>query len=275
MTPLLIQTWQDVESIHSKLRAVPSARWIFRGLRDFEWGLRPKLERVLQDRFKIALTDATTTERRLIREFKRHLHRYTPDLPDDNDDLRWLALMQHHGAPTRLLDFTYSFFVGLFFAMETAKPSDHCALWAINHDWLWNKAKANLPEKTLEVLCSSSGKDPEAIRDLFNNPRALLIPVNPFKLDERLAVQQGVFVASLDITKPFMTILNSLESSENYESNVRKLELIGSNHFLRDTLSELQRMNITRLSLFPGIDGLAQSLENLIVMPDRFAAEEI
>lgn len=72
-----------------------------------------------------------------------------------------------------------------------------------------------------------------------------------------------------------MTILNSLESSENYESNVRKLELIGSNHFLRDTLSELQRMNITRLSLFPGIDGLAQSLENLIVMPDRFAAEEI
>ena len=67
MTPLLIQNWQDVELIHSKLRAVPSARWIFRGLRDFDWELQPKLERALQDRFKIALTEAETTERRLIR----------------------------------------------------------------------------------------------------------------------------------------------------------------------------------------------------------------
>lgn len=193
MTSLPITTWKDVESTYAELRAASSARWLFRGHRDSSWKLQPKLERVLQDRFKIALTEAAPIEieRRLVREFKRHLHRYTSDLPDDNDDLRWLALMQHHGAPTRLLDFTYSFFVGLFFAIEAAKPSDHCALWAINHDWLWNKAKANLPEKTLEVLRSSGGKDPEAIRDLFNNPRALLIPVNPFKLDETRSAAGG------------------------------------------------------------------------------------
>jgi FRG domain len=226
-------------------------------------------------RFKMALAEAPTTERRLLREFKRHLHRYTSDLPDDNDDLRWFALMQHHGAPTRLLDFTYSFFVGLFFAIEAAKSSDRCALWAINHDWLWNNAKAGLPEEKLKVLISSGGKDPEVIRDLFNTPRGLLIPVNPFKLDERLAVQQGVFVASLDITQTFMTILASLDRRENYENNVRKVDLICSDLLLKNTLWELQRMNITRLSLFPGINGLAQSLENLIVMPQRFAADTI
>ena len=204
----------------------------------------------------------------------RHLHRYSSDLPEDNDDLRWFALMQHHGAPTRLLDFTYSFFVGLFFAIEAAKPSDHCALWAINHDWLWNKAKASRSREAVQLLRSAGGKSPEAIRSLFHTSLPLVMPVNPLKLDARLAVQQGVFIAALDITQPFMTILTSLDSRENYENNVRKVELICFD-FLKDGLSELQRMNISRLSLFPGIDGLAQSLENLIAMPQRFAADAI
>jgi hypothetical protein len=50
-----------------------------------------------------------------VREFQRHFHRYTDVLVAPEDLTRWLALMQHHGAPTRFLDCSYSFWVALFF----------------------------------------------------------------------------------------------------------------------------------------------------------------
>jgi len=41
--------------------------------------------------------------------------------------------MQHHGAPTRLLDFSYSIYVAAYSAMESADGDS--ALWAV--DGLW------------------------------------------------------------------------------------------------------------------------------------------
>jgi hypothetical protein len=41
--------------------------------------------------------------------------------------------MQHHGAPTRLLDFTYSIYVAAYFALESADAD--AAVWAVNAPW--------------------------------------------------------------------------------------------------------------------------------------------
>ena len=51
-------------------------------------------------------------------------------VPEWEDDFQWLALMQHHGAPTRLLDFTWSPYVAAFLALERAV--DDAAVWAIH-----------------------------------------------------------------------------------------------------------------------------------------------
>ena len=59
-------------------------------------------------------------ESRILRIFKRKAHLLLEHLPDEDDSFEWLALMQHHGAPTRLLDFTWSPFVAAFFALERA-----------------------------------------------------------------------------------------------------------------------------------------------------------
>ena len=92
-------------------------RWHFRGVLD-NWALEPTLERAARDSC-VPLSELPNIETRLLREFKRTYPLNTNVAPpDDNDTLGWLALMQHHGAPSRLLDWTYSPLVAAFFALD-------------------------------------------------------------------------------------------------------------------------------------------------------------
>lgn len=50
---------------------------------------------------------------------------------DEENHVEWLALMQHYGAPTRLIDFTSSIFVALHFALDGSYDKDS-VIWAIN-----------------------------------------------------------------------------------------------------------------------------------------------
>ena len=117
--------------------------WHFRGVLE-NWPLETALERAGRH-WRIPMSDLPQIEKAMLREFKRA---YPPDAsalaPDDNDTLAWLALMQHHGAPTRLLDWTYSPFVAAFFALDAllncGEGERKAAVWALSYDPL---AEAN------------------------------------------------------------------------------------------------------------------------------------
>jgi FRG domain len=79
-------------------------------------------------------------ERYLLSTFQRRAHHYITYPPERDDELEWLALMQHHGAPTRLLDWTKSPYVELFFALEPIMGADFAAVWAIDLDWCKQQA---------------------------------------------------------------------------------------------------------------------------------------
>jgi hypothetical protein len=123
---------------------VTSGNWIFRG-QERKDGLIfiTSLERAVKQFVaeKNYQSYVQRFEHKLLREFKRKFHLYTSIQPDG--DIEYLALMQHYGAPTRFLDWTYSFFIALYFALEktiyTERKNDNnyveCEVWGLNYDW--------------------------------------------------------------------------------------------------------------------------------------------
>src|SRR5215831_16215491 len=96
----------------------------FRGHGDAPQLLHASIERVA--------SKPGIAEEYIEREFKRRAHHYLADLPNEDEDLEWLALMQHYGAPTRLLDWTRSAYVAAFFAADGASSPNAFAVWAVD-----------------------------------------------------------------------------------------------------------------------------------------------
>src|SRR5690349_12290973 len=96
-----ITTWPELVSLAGALRQ----RYAFRGQAGASWPLASSLERAIV-RFDPLLGVAINREHWMLHSFKRRYHLYSRTQPPEADNVEWLALMQHHGAPTRLLDFT-------------------------------------------------------------------------------------------------------------------------------------------------------------------------
>src|SRR6266487_3529676 len=100
-----------------------AAPFAFRGQPNAASDLKPSLARIMPAGTTPAR--AVEIESHLLAEFRAqaHLHVAPTDLPDLRDTLAWLTLMQHHGAPTRLLDWTKSPYVAAYFAVATERAT--------------------------------------------------------------------------------------------------------------------------------------------------------
>jgi hypothetical protein len=237
--------------------------WIFRGHREVGWPLATSLQRFFARNGVPSITNRRIDiERELIRDFKRAYHQYGSHVPSNDTLLEWISLMQHHGAPTRFCDFTYSIYVALYFAMEAAEKVD-CAIWAINDSWANEQSRILLERagrEKVKELTKRTNRELEVIayEALFKRPPvACAYPLNAFQLNQRLRVQKGVFLCPGDPTKDLEENIKSLPGWQSRD-NVRKIKVPVS--WRTQVLRDLFYMNISRTSLFPGLDGYAQSL---------------
>jgi FRG domain len=194
----------------------------------------------------------------LLREFGRRAHLYLKDssqIPDSGDTLEWISLMRHYGAPTRMLDWTYSIHVAAHFALSSSENNKPCWIWAIDPEKL--NAQAEILHPGLKEPRGSVQKSGAYFRKYFmaTPPNTFVSTSTPYRLNERLAIQRGVFLCPGNVTKSFLDNLNATGSIDAYAIEVSK----DYGQSLRGLLLEL---NINCEVLFPGLQGLGQSLRD-------------
>lgn len=250
-------------------------RWIFRGIRDANYLLESTLERELNKRKESV--DIITAEKYLLAQFKRAANHFIEAsmVPQNGDIIEWLALMQHYGAPTRLIDFTRSPYIACFFALEEDNCNSKCAIWAINENWIKENSLSRIEDENViskEDLNSAYIANKKNFKKIFyNDSMSVILPVVPLKSNQRLLVQQGLFLCSSAALKGSFknNMLSYKKNAEDMQENVYKI--IIDNRIRTEVLYELNFMNINRASLFPGLEGFAKSLKHEISykLPDE------
>ena len=233
----------------------PKAQWTFRGQSD-DRELTTKIER-LGNSFHVESKDLPDYEWKLVREFRRRAHIYYANPPKEHEHVEWLALLRHHEGPTRLLDFTYSPFIATFFALEATEKDDIPVVWAINKNWIRKRTEAVVPSEVCDAFAAD--RDGESFEKMFlENRYCFAGSVNPMRLNERLTLQQGVFLCPGNIKHSFEENLKGKTKPDTLKKEIHKIDI--SNVCRREALAQLRKMNIDRTTLFPGLDGFAQSL---------------
>jgi len=103
-----------------------TGEWAFRGQCDQRWSLETSIDRASKRSIKLpthdgldntsqVLLDPSRNEKNMLEEFRRRAHHFLKSTPADDEILDWLALMQHYGAPTRMLDWTQFPYVATYF----------------------------------------------------------------------------------------------------------------------------------------------------------------
>ena len=224
--------------------------WIYRGQRLSTWQLRSTLERIIG-----VGAPAFQAERDLVYKYRQALRNYLPagQLPTGRLDL--LGSMQHHGAPTRLLDFTRSPYVAAYFAIEDVCPDEQCVVWAVREDACRSLAEGHIERPVLDwIYGSEDWGDPRVVA-----PAGLLHP------SQRQIVQQSLFLVQGSVYHSFADCMRNTLGAD-IRDYVKCYPIDGGCR--GEILQDLRLMNITRASLFPGLDGFAQSLKYELVEED-------
>lgn len=225
------------------------SNFAFRGLADKTFHL--------VNSFKRNCCDNEGLEYHLLRNFRKYSQLGDIDLT--YSDWRWMILGQHHGLPTRLLDWTYSPFVAIHFATsQTDKFQTDGVIWQVD----FVKVNQLLPTPLINQLSNAGanaftvGMLERAVPDIREfdmlSPGELVVFFEPPSIDARIVNQFALFSVMSSPTSDLGEWL--IRHPDLFRRIIIPKELKWE---IRD---KLDQANITERMLFPGLDGLASWL---------------
>lgn len=259
-----VESWEHFVAIASmSLRANYPTRpqyvfeptYMWRGQADATWVLEPTLTRLLSKALSPA--EALEVESSLLRHFMSRAHMYVESatIPSPSDILSWWALMQHHGVPTRALDWSESAYVAAYFAVESLWETDGAIYMIAGMDLV------NAHDAVFEDISKEA-----TIESLFTSPTAptAVLPWHSWRMSERLVAQQGRFTIGTRLIASHAESIFTALFKEAKENNADTLvKLVVPAKLKPAFLYHLRAMNVTATALFPGVDGLGRSLKEL------------
>lgn len=226
---------------------------VYRGVADVSWPFLTSLDR-------LGGTNPPHTkaglEEHILRNFIRYSRPHFTTFPDTEWEL--LVAAQHHGLPTRLLDWTYSPLVAAHFATSERQENVDRVIWRL--DWKMMHQAFGFPELALLIqdLDTVFGTDGHFTPwKLFRNESHLkdfACLIEPPSLDARIVAQSAAFTLCSDKTQSFDRFL----AQHGLESALTKIVIPASEvQRIRD---QLDMVSISERHLFPDLDGVAAEM---------------
>ena len=225
--------------------------YFYRGMANSDYSLQSTLQRNCKEKSHFL-------ENVILRNFAKYAIDQDPQITESV--WRQMFLGQHHGLPTRLLDWTYSPLVALHFAVTENAPENigqkDCVIWKIHCE----DASNTLPEKYIDILKKHNSylftvdMLSECAKDLNDYDKDMekcnsIVLLEPPSIDQRIINQLSYFTVipnHIDCLEEFL--------ADRMKRTVRYIIKKDCRWRIRDMLDQ---MGINERMLFPGLDGLA------------------
>lgn len=253
------QRIETVGELIYSLNKLPN-HFAFRGHADSAWKLESTLERAVGDRWSADL--ATKIEEYSLNAFRSKYHIYNQNEHVPRSKLSWLSVMQHYGVPTRLLDFTESPYVALYFALESYSPlsGSDLAIYAIDYTAIMDKSLEFIKRKdqkfieTRETVHSHRDSVFDDVVDRFSYD--ILWITEPLEVNARMDRQSGTFLLSGNREKTIESLLNS-----SIYDGCQVVKFTINSKLYEPVYALLRKMSINAKSIYGDLAGLAKAIK--------------
>ncbi len=238
---IVAETLSEILSILTERVTTDNRLLWYRGQSCATWGVQPSVQR----------NYSSTDERSLTNRFRARARIRQHASPDYSNFGAWLSLMQHYGLPTRLLDWSRSAFVALYFAVEKWRdhPASDACIWILEPHRL---NKAELEEKITPSIdaemCREHLKPAFTHRSKETNK---LIAVMAAESDFRMFVQQGCFTIH-----SYRGHIDERPDASDYLSSITI-----PSQCVENIATQLNVCGFRRGDLFPDLQNLADELK--------------